>query len=430
MSQGNAGAAPAAPQPTSRSLAVLTLTVLVPFGLGYFMSYLFRTVNAIISPQLVRDVGLTPADLGLMTSAYFVTFAAFQLPLGIILDRYGPRKVQATLMMVAALGAALFAVGTDETTLVIARAVVGLGVSGCLMAARKANVLWFPPEKIALVNGLTFAFGTAGALSTTVPLEILVQSVPWRTVFWWLAGVSVLAGILIYTLVPVRARAIREAAAAGAPRITDQVAELKNIYGSRFFWRVATIVLLHNGLFLAYQSLWAAPWLRDVAGLDRAGVADAMFMFNAGMLVGVLTIGVFAERIQRLGVPTIVPAGVGMGLSILVQCLFALEWTAYPALLCALFGYFGSSAVLSYTVFSQHFPERLSARVHTANNMMTFIAAFFMQWAVGAIIGLYPSPGEGLYSAEGHQLALIVFIAIEFCGYVFFLWPQRKREDA
>ncbi len=118
-----------AASPASRSLAVLLTVVLMPFGLGYYMSYLFRTVNGIISPQLVTDVGLTAADLGMMTSAYFITFAAVQLPLGIILDKYGPRKVQAALMMVAAVGAATFAFGTDAWTLVVGRALVGLGVS-------------------------------------------------------------------------------------------------------------------------------------------------------------------------------------------------------------------------------------------------------------------------------------------------------------
>ena len=118
-----------------KSAGVLVLTVLLPFGIGYYMSYLFRTVNAIISPQLVADVGLTPADLGLMTSAYFFTFAVVQLPLGIILDRYGPRRVQAALLIVAALGACLFAFGTDVIALVIGRGLIGIGVSGALMAA-------------------------------------------------------------------------------------------------------------------------------------------------------------------------------------------------------------------------------------------------------------------------------------------------------
>ena len=128
--------------PLKKSVGILIMTVLVPFGIGYYMSYLFRTVNAIISPQLVADVGLTPGDLGLMTSAYFITFALVQLPLGIILDRFGPRKVQAALLIVAAIGASLFAFGNDAITLAVGRGLIGIGVSGCLMAALKANVLW------------------------------------------------------------------------------------------------------------------------------------------------------------------------------------------------------------------------------------------------------------------------------------------------
>lgn len=413
--------------PRTRSVAVLCMTVLLPFGIGYYMSYLFRTVNAIISPQLVADVGLTPADLGLMTSAYFITFAAVQLPLGIILDRYGPRKVQAALLIVAAMGAALFAFGSDAITLAVGRGLVGIGVSGCLMAALKANVLWFPKEKIPLVNGIIFAFGTFGALSTTVPLEILIQTVDWRTVFWWLAGISVFSAILIFALVPERPQAARENAP-GQSVIAGQIADLKKVYGSAFFWRLSLMVFLHNGVFLSYQALWAAPWLRDVAGLDRGAVADAMFMFNVGMFAGVLSVGMLAERLQRLGVPTVVPAVVGIALSILTQVLFASGWTAYPILLCVLFGYFGSTSTLAYAVLNQHFPQNLTGRVNTAQNMLTFIAAFATQWLVGVIIGAYPSPGAGLYSADGHQVALAVFICIEIAGFLYFLWPRRRGD--
>jgi predicted MFS family arabinose efflux permease len=413
--------------PLRKSTGVLVLTVLLPFGIGYYMSYLFRTVNAIISPQLVADVGLIPADLGLMTSAYFFTFAVVQLPLGIILDRYGPRRVQAALLVVAALGACLFAFGTDALTLVIGRGLIGMGVSGALMAALKANVLWFPKEKIPLVNGIVFACGTFGALSSTVPLEILIQSVDWRTVFWWLAGVSVLAALLIFFLVPERPQAGRTMVA-GQSAFAAQMSDLKQVYGSTFFWRLCLMVVLHNGVFLSYQALWAAPWLRDVAGFDRSAVADAMFMFNAGMFAGVLSVGFLAERLQRLGVPTVVPAAVGIFLSICIQVLFAAGWTDYPTLLCTLFGYFGATATLAYAVLNQHFPQNLTGRVNTAQNMLSFTAAFAIQWLVGVIIGYYPSPVEGLYSADGHQAALIVFVGIEFAGFLFFLWPRRRGD--
>ena len=119
----------------------------MPFGLGYYMSYLFRTINAIISPQLVSDVGMTPAALGLMTAVYFINLATVQLPLGIALDRYAPRKVQSALSIITAAGALVFALGTDLPTLTIGRGLIGLGVSGCLMAALKANVIWFSKSK-------------------------------------------------------------------------------------------------------------------------------------------------------------------------------------------------------------------------------------------------------------------------------------------
>ena len=413
--------------PRSRSVLILILTVLVPFGIGYYMSYLFRTVNAIISPQLVSDVGLSPSALGFMTAAYFITFAVVQLPLGIVLDRYGPRKVQASLLMVAAVGAVMFAMGTSAFMLIVGRGLVGVGVSACLMAALKANVLWFPKEKIPVVNGVIFAFGTMGALSTTVPLEMVIQSIDWRTVFWWLAGMSVLSGVLILVLVPDRTQQ-GPMVAPGKSSFSNQVSELKLVYGSPYFWRLAFMVFLHNGVFLSYQALWAVPWLRDVAGLDRSGVADAMFMFNVGMFVGVLSIGLVAERLQKIGVPTIVPAVTGITLSICVQALFAAEWVDYPALLCLLFGYFGSTATLAYAVLNQKFPEKLTGRVNTAQNMLTFVAAFSTQWVVGVIIGLYPSTGDGMWSAEGHQAALLFCLVIQVSGLIYFLWPRHTPD--
>ena len=413
--------------PRSKSVQVLMMTVLVPFGIGYYMSYLFRTVNAIISPQLVNDVGLSPSALGFMTAAYFITFALVQLPLGIVLDRYGPRKVQASLLMIAAVGAAMFATGTTAFMLIVGRGLVGVGVSACLMAALKANVLWFPKEKIPVVNGVIFAFGTMGALSTTVPLEVVIQSVDWRTVFWWLAGMSVFSGLLIFALVPDRTQTA-SSVEPGKSSFSNQVSELKLVYGSPYFWRLAFMVFLHNGVFLSYQALWAAPWLRDVAGLDRGGVADAMFMFNIGMFVGVLSIGLVAERLQKIGVPTIVPAVTGITLSICVQALFAAEWVNYPALLCLLFGYFGSTATLAYAVLNQKFPAKLTGRVNTAQNMLTFVAAFTTQWLVGVIIGLYPSTGDGTWSAEGHQVALLCCLAIQIAGLIYFLWPRHTPD--
>ena len=126
----------------------LVLAVLLPFSLCYFLSYLYRAVNAVIAPNLVNDIGVDPSELGLLTSAYFITFAAAQLPLGVLLDRFGPRKIEAFLLAFAGTGAWVFAEAETLTGLVAGRALIGFGVSACLMAAFKAFVIWLPPERL------------------------------------------------------------------------------------------------------------------------------------------------------------------------------------------------------------------------------------------------------------------------------------------
>jgi predicted MFS family arabinose efflux permease len=337
---------------TALSRRRILLTVLVPFGLGYYLSYLYRTVNIVIAKPLATDLALSAADLGFLTSVYFIVFAVFQTPLGVLLDRYGPRRVQAALLMFCAAGGALFAMSDNFLLLSIARGLIGLGASGCLMGAIKANVLWFPKERLPLVNGLTATFGTFGALSGTVPVEWLYDAFGWRTIFAILAAATVAVSILIFCLVPEK-----QAAAPGARSgFRSQVRDLGRIYSSPFFWRVGVIGFIHNSVFLSYQALWMGPWLRDVAGLSFSDVAGTLLWFNIGMFAGVLFLGTLADRLQRFGIRPVTVMGGGIGISLAIQCLFALEQTAFATPLCFAFGFVGSSPLLVFAVFGQNFP--------------------------------------------------------------------------
>ena len=160
----------------------LVLCVLLPFAAGYYLSYLFRCINALIAGDLAAELGLGAADLGLLTSVYFLVFAAVMLPCGVLLDRYGPRLVDSTLLVVAAAGSLLFAVADSVASLLVGRALIGLGVAVGLMAGLKAIVLWFPPERVALANGCYIMLGALGALSATGPAETVVQALGWRPV--------------------------------------------------------------------------------------------------------------------------------------------------------------------------------------------------------------------------------------------------------
>ena len=420
---GDSNSAPDGPAPRGVSLI---LVLLIPFGLGYYLSYLYRTVNAVISPQLSAEIGLTAADLGLLTSVYFISFAAFQIPLGVLLDRYGPRRVQSALLLVAALGGALFAVSENFGLLIFARGCIGLGVSGCLMGAFKANALWWPKARLPLVNGFTMAFGSFGALSATVPVEALARIVGWRGIFVLLAVLTVAAAVLIFFVVPDRATDAAPGKRGGG--ILEQFGEMREIFGSAYFWRLGILMFVHNAAFLSYQALWMGPWLRDVAGMDQGEVARGLLYFNIGMFMGVVALGAVADTLQRFGIRLITMIGFGIAVSIATQIMFAFEATAFAAPLCFIFGFFGSSAVLVYALLSQRFPIHLIGRVNSAQNMLSFMAAFVAQWGIGAIIDRWPSTGVGRYDPAGHQAAFMVMIALECLAFAWFLWARRLAE--
>ena len=209
------------------------LCVLLPFAAGYYLSYLFRSINALIAGDLTAELGLSAADLGLLTSLYFLVFAAAMLPFGVLLDRYGPRVVDSALLLVAAAGSLVFAIADGIWSLMLGRALIGLGVTVGLIAGLKAIVMWFPPERIALANGWYIMLSALGALSATGPAEVVVQSVGWRGVFAVMAVASAAVALLILLVVPEK----KQAQVAGcSPKVS-----FSTVFRDSRFWRVAPL---------------------------------------------------------------------------------------------------------------------------------------------------------------------------------------------
>lgn len=405
------------------SRSALILRVLLPFACGYFLSYLFRTVNAVISPDLSATLQLSATDLGLLTSVYFLTFAAFQLPLGILLDHYGPRRVETVLLLFAAAGALVFAFSEGLESLIVGRALIGLGVSACLMASFKACVLWFPPARLPAVNGWIMAAGGLGALTATAPVAAVLQLTDWRGLFVVLALATLLVAGALFTVVPERRRE------GPAESLRAQLGGVKTVFSSAYFWRVAPLTVLSQMSFLSIQSLWAGPWLADVAGLERAAVAQYLFLTAAAMVAGFLSMGNLASRLNRFGIRSLTVAVVGMMLFMLTQLALTLQWTAASLPLWMAFGFFGTAGILPYAVLSQHFPPTLAGRVNTAVNLLVFVAAFVTQWGMGAIINHWPA-GTG-YSPQGYQAAFALVLVLQVLALLWLLSGERRvRERA
>ncbi|HHH38434.1 MAG TPA: MFS transporter [Sedimenticola sp.] len=398
------------------------LRILLPFALGYYLSYFYRVVNAVLSTDLARDLGLGPDALGLLTASYFITFAAAQLPLGLLLDRYGPRRIESLLLLFAALGALLFARGESGAALILGRGLIGLGVSACLMAAFKAFTLWFPPERLPLVNGVIMASGGLGALTATAPVQQALAFTDWRGVFLILSGVTLAIALAVFLLVP------EQPVKPKGETFRKQLSGIRSVFTDRFFWRVAPLSMLSQASFISIQSLWAGPWLQDVAHLSPSAAADVLLSIAAAMMAGFLGMGLLAERLGRLGIRPARVAGTGMFLFILTQGLIALG----PApdqvpLVWMLFGFFGTAGIIQYAALSQHFPHHLAGRVNTAINLLVFIAAFCLQWASGAIIDLWPQLSPGHYQPQAYRVTFGILLALQATAFLWFLVPHNGR---
>ncbi|MBB4263794.1 nitrate/nitrite transporter [Bradyrhizobium sp. CIR3A] len=388
--------------------------VFLPFAAGYYLSYLFRMINALIAGHLSSDTGLGTADLGLLTSVYFLIFAAAQIPVGILLDRFGPRRVQSVLLLLAAAGAALFAISTGFLSLLFARAMIGLGVAAALTAGLKSIILWFPKERVALLNGYMVMLGSLGAVTATAPVEHLLAWMGWRQLFEILAAAAGATAILIYVVVPERG-------------IVPSTARptLGSVFGDRRFWRMAPLSATCVGSAWSLQGLWASPWLTDVEGLDRASLVRQLFLMSIVLSGGAWLFGTTVHSIKRRGI------GAETVLAIVAVLFIAAELTLVlraplPAFLpWSVIAIVGTATVVSFAVIADYFPPELAGRANGALNVLHFGWAFLAQYATGLILEQW-SANDGHRPVQAYQVAFGLSVALQIAALVWFVLPWGR----
>ena len=394
----------------------------LPFASAYFLSYLFRTINAVVGPILGTELSLGAAQLGLLTSAYFIAFGAAQLPLGMLLDRFGARRVNAGLLLFAATGAAVFATSHSITGLAIGRGLIGLGVSACLMASFKAFSQWFPPEKMPSLTGWIMTFGTLGALFSTAPLEAALQVASWRQIFFLLGGMTVLIAAWQFFGVPEKPSTTRP------EPLSAQWAGIRQVLRSRHFWRIAPTGLFLIGGFMAIQSLWSSAWLMQVNGYSRAEAADHLAAMSMAMIVAYALIGLVSGGLARRGISPMMLLAGGLSIASLTLLLIITEASSQHYLLWIVYGSFSSFGTLSYAVLSTGFPASLSGRVNTTYNLTSFVGAFAFQWGIGLLIDWQRA--QGLGNSIAHRNAFIVVLVCQVLAIVWLLIPGKREKAA
>ena len=398
--------------------------VFLPFALGHYLSSLLRNVNAVLASNLVGSLALTPGQLGLLTSAFFFAFALVQLPVGIALDRYGPRKVQLALMLVAALGALLFARGATFGQLVLARAIIGCGLGGCFMSAVKAISTWISPGRLPSVQGYLIAVGGLGAASSTMPVRLVLQHMDWRGLFLLLALCTACSGLLIWLVAP------RAGASAGVPgAVAPTVRSVLDVYRAPAFRTTISLVLVPHAVFFGIQGLWIGRWLADVARFPDDAVAYLLYMGMASVIFGAIAVGMITEWAARRGIAALDVAAIGVLLFVLVQVAMVCNWRPSMQLLSVLFVLVGTITGIEYAIVAQSLPREQTGRAATCLNLLIFIGAFFVQAGFGLIVGLWQPDAAHHAPAVAYRVAFGVLVALQLPGLGGYLRNFLRRRQ-
>ncbi|QOY94044.1 MFS transporter [Massilia sp. UMI-21] len=396
--------------------------VFLPFALGHYLSTLLRNVNAVLASHLVGALALTPGELGLLTSAFFFAFALVQLPVGIALDRWGPRRVQLAMMLVGALGALLFSRGSGFGQLLAARAIMGFGLGGCFMAAVKAISTWITPSKLPSVHGYLIAVGGLGAATATMPVRLALDYTDWRGLFAILAGLTACSGLLIALLYP------RDSGTQPSRGPLGQA--LREVFRAPVFRTTASLVLIPHAVFFGIQGLWIGRWLSDVARFPDDAVAYLLYMGMASVIFGAIAVGTITEWAGKRGIAPLDVAAAGIGLFLLVQAAFIVNYRPSFQLLSVLFTLVGTITGIEYAIIAQSMPRELTGRAATCLNLLIFIGAFVVQAGFGLMIGLWSADGEGHAPAVAYRAAFAVLVLIQLPGLAGFVLRRRRRRRA
>ncbi|MEX2408949.1 MAG: MFS transporter, partial [Rhodovibrionaceae bacterium] len=321
-------------------------------------------------------------------------------------------------------GAFLFAFAPNAAALILARTLIGVGCAGGLMAAFKAIMRWFPPNRLALVNGCYMAIGGLGAMAATKPAELALQLTDWRGLFLGLAVLTLISATAIFLLAP------RGDAAENPPDLKVQTREISKIFKDKLFWRVAPVSIFGMGGSQAIQTLWAGPWLTDSVALARDEVATRLLVMNAAMAIGFIATGWIADTMRTRGLSTLHVLAGGTLVSMVALLAIALRIDPAGWLHWAAFGFTCNVAAIVYAMLARHFGSAFAGRGNTANTLLVFAGTFLIQFAMGVIIDQWPRDAAGAYPTAAYQTAFGLVLAGLLLSLFWMYRPGADKDEA
>ncbi|MDB4598647.1 MFS transporter [Candidatus Pseudothioglobus singularis] len=398
------------------------ITVFFVFAFGYFLSCLLRSITATLSPVLTLEFDLMAADLGLLAGGYFLGFACMQIPIGFLLDKFGPKKIVSSFLLIAFIGTVSFALAQSFSGLLASRILIGVGVSACLMAPLTGYRIWFAKNQQQRANSWMLMIASLGFLSSTLPVQLLLPALGWRWMFGGVAALILISIVLMLAFIPKWDHQKDESLDS-----SSRLGSFADVWKNKFFISVIPMGLLNYGGLMAIQTLWAGPWMTRVAGYSPLESATGLFWINITMLVSFFLWGYFLPKITNLGFSAFKILKLGLPLSFLVILTIILLGPKAGTFYIALF--ILSSIFLSVIqpAVGLSFQSHLAGKALTSFNLLIFLGTFIMQWFIGLVIDLVK--GLGYSEIIGFKTSFSVFLLLSLMAYIFFLIINRKPQS-
>lgn len=402
------------------------LGLIALLGASFGVSQFVRTAPAVLAPELRRELGLSPETLGLVFGLFFAAFTLVHLPVGALLDRYGPRRMMSALLLVSAAGAFVFAAGHDPGLLIAGQVLSGLGSSVAFVGGLAVIARWFPRERFGVMASWLTAVGGIGPMLSGTPFAALVEAIGWRDA--WRIGGAALALVALAIFVCVRDAPAGHSSHARAPeRLSDTVKGFGPILATRQVWGIIALAFSAFAVQIAVRGLWGGPYLADVLGFDAIARGNLLLGMSVAGTLGALAFGWLEGR----GVPRLALILYGtitvIGAYALIAALPSQGAAATVVLFCFV-GLSGPYTILLLAHARALFPDHLTARAITTVNVANFLGVSVMQIVPGWILGAFPTvnghPPEAAYRTMFGVLAATLAIAL----LLFLRWGARGGE--
>ena len=380
---------------------------------GFMASQFFRVSNAVIAPELMRTLSISSEAMGVITGAFFFAFGIMQIPTGMLLDRFGPRRTMSGLFVIAAAGSAVFAMAEGVTGLTIGRALIGVGCAAGLMGMLVTIARWYPPERFAKLSATVYVIGGAGVLFATTPLAAAADIIGWRGAFWAMAVITLGFAVMLFAMV--RDAPPGQEIESARETFGEMLGGVGAACANRQLWHICAIQFVNYGSIIAIIGLWAGPYLNDVHGLQGVLRGNVLFVINLLMLAAVIGYGVVERKLGSR--KRAIAGGSIASAAILLILAFWPGIGPWPATgLLIAFAVTSAHIMLNHAHARAVLPDHLVGRGLTLQNVAVFFGVATMQSVTGLIIGSFTEVGAAApdiaYRSVFGFLALMIVISL------------------